>query len=307
MRRALILVTALWLAPSTATAAESIGVITELHVKNGRVEVKPAAGGDWEPAKPLLGISAGDQVRAAGAGKAVLVFVSTQHTTVVTADNSPYVASLPPQPGFGERVKSAIAFLQSTPREPVRKPLTVRSSKDLAPVVILAPRETQVAADGFSLEWQGPESARYTVRIVAADGRVLWERKNAGNRPLALSPSDVRLVPGRYRWEIESSEHGIQRAGFDVATPEVASGARLAADAVEVARYPAATAALLKAAALMRERFYADARRELLRGVAASPDEPTLHVLLGDVYERTGLENLAAAEYDEAEALSVRR
>ena len=88
MRRALILVTALWLAPSTATAAESIGVITELHVKNGQVEVKPAAGGDWEPAKPLLAISAGDQVRAAGAGKAVLVFVSTQHTTVVTADNS---------------------------------------------------------------------------------------------------------------------------------------------------------------------------------------------------------------------------
>ena len=30
-------------------------------------------------------------------------------------------------------------------------------------------------------------------------------------------------------------------------------------------------------------------------------------MLLGDVYERTGLENLAAAEYDEAEALSVGR
>src|SRR5207302_7253155 len=127
-------------------------------------------------------------------------FVSTQRPTVVTASNSPFVAVLPPQPGFGERLKSAIEFLQSTPREPVRKPLTVRSSRDLSPVFILAPRETQVAADALDLDWQGPETARYTVRIVAADGRVLWERKNADKRPLAVSPSDVRLVPGRYRW-----------------------------------------------------------------------------------------------------------
>ena len=85
------------------------------------------------------------------------------------------------------------------------------------------------------------------------------------------------------------------------------SGLFLFHRAVEAVKYPAATAALLKAAALMRERFYAQARRELLRAVAASPEEPTLHVLLAEVYERTGLENLAAAEHDDAEALSVRR
>lgn len=306
MHRMWLLTAALIAAAAPGRAAEPIGVITELHLADGQVEIKPAAGGEWRPAKPLLSISEGDQVRVAGAGRAVLVFVGTQRSTVVTPANSPYVAAPPAQPGIAERVKSAIGFLQSTPREPSRKSLTVRSSRDLSPVVLLAPRDTLVAADGLRLEWEGPQTARYTVRIVAADGRVLWEKKSVEPTPLA-PPPDLRLVPGRYRWELESKGHGTQRAAFDVATAEVAGQVRAATAAVEPARYPAATAALLKAAGLMRERFYADARRELLQAVAASPDEPTLHVLLADVYDRTGLESLAAGEYDRAEALSAPR
>jgi len=290
-----------------AAGAEPIGIITELHLKNGQVEVKPAAGGDWQAVKPLFAISAGDQVRATGAGRAVLVFVSSQHNTVVTRENSPYVATAPPPPGLGERVKAALSFLQSTPREPRRKALVVRSSPELTPLVIVAPRESDVAADSVNLEWIGPPTPRHTVRIVSADGRVLWEKTNVAAGPLAVAPADVRLAPGRYRWELESQEHGIQRAGFDVATAEAATRVRLAVDAVKQARYPAGTAALLKAAALMRERFLADARRELLQAVAANPEEPTLHLVLGDVYERIGLDNLAAAEYDQAETLSARR
>jgi len=34
------------------------------------------------------------------------------------------------------------------------------------------------------------------------------------------------------------------------------------------------------------------------------PDEPTLHLLLGDLYDRTGHKNPAADEYGEAEFLS---
>ena len=306
MRRVVWLVALLALPALPAAGAEPIGLITELHLGNGRVEVKPVAGGDWQTVKPLFAISAGDQVRATGAGRAVLVFVSSQRNTVVTHENSPYVVLPPPQPGLGERVKSALAFLQSTPREPRRKALTARSSAELVPVVIVAPRESDVAADGISLEWIGPASARYAARIVSADGRVLWEKTNVAAGPLAVAPADVRLAPGRYRWELESPEYGIQRAAFDVATAEAATGVRLAVDAVERSRYPTGTAALLKAAGLMRGRFFADARRELLRGIAANPEEPTLHLLLGDVYERIGLDNLAAGEYDQAEALSVR-
>ena len=303
--RTVVLVAAILalLSAAPGRAATPIGVITELHVANGKVDVKPAAGGDWQPAKPLLSINEGDQLRASGAGRVVLVFVATQRSTVVTSANSPYVAALPPQPGLGERVKAAVAFLQGTPTGYTI--LSTRSSG--APLMILAPRQTLVAADDIRLDWTGPDTGRYTVRVMAADGRVLLEKKELAARTLALSPDDVRLSPGQYRWEVEGRGPRIERAAFDVATPEAVAQVRATAAVVEQARYPAVTATLLKAATLMSERFHADARREILRAIAASPEEPTLHWVLADVYAKTGLEPLKNDEARRAAALSVAR
>ena len=44
-----------------------------------------------------------------------------------------------------------------------------------------------------------------------------------------------------------------------------------------------------------------------MQAIAASPEEATLHLLLGHVYDRTGLKQLAANEFDEAEALAAPR
>src|SRR5439155_27111529 len=49
------------------------------------------------------------------------------------------------------------------------------------------------------------------------------------------------------------------------------------------------------------------ARRELLAAQAKDPDEPTLHLLLGQVYETTGLTDLAQREYVDARDLSALR
>jgi predicted Zn-dependent protease len=64
--------------------------------------------------------------------------------------------------------------------------------------------------------------------------------------------------------------------------------------------YSPSTIVVLRAGLLIQERLYADARRELVAGLAADPDEPTLHLLLGDVYERIGLVEIAAREFAEA-------
>jgi hypothetical protein len=42
-------------------------------------------------------------------------------------------------------------------------------------------------------------------------------------------------------------------------------------------------------------------------GIAAAPEEPTLRLLLGHVYDGTGLTQLAATEFDEGEALTAPR
>jgi hypothetical protein len=58
---------------------------------------------------------------------------------------------------------------------------------------------------------------------------------------------------------------------------------------------------------LFQGRLYADARPELMRAIALSPEEATLRLLLGHVCDRTGLAQLAANEFDEAEALAAPR
>jgi len=45
----------------------------------------------------------------------------------------------------------------------------------------------------------------------------------------------------------------------------------------------------------------------LTDAVNEDPDEPTLHFLLAEVYEKTGLKDLASEEYSESEFLLKKR
>ena len=102
----------------------------------------------------------------------------------------------------------------------------------------------------------------------------------------------------------------MKRASFEVAS--VADAARVT-DALGVLAkdtgdgHPPVTLALMRASVLFKERLYADARRELVAAVGSSPDEPTLHLVLGHIYDRTGLWSLASSEFDQAAALAAPR
>lgn len=60
-------------APAGAQTGETAAVITEIKPAKGRVEVKPAAGGDWRPARPLLALRVGDVVRTTEDASAVVL------------------------------------------------------------------------------------------------------------------------------------------------------------------------------------------------------------------------------------------
>ena len=102
----------------------------------------------------------------------------------------------------------------------------------------------------------------------------------------------------------------MQRASFELAPPADAARVKDALTALTPAAargYPPATLSLMRAGLLFQESLYADARRELVSAISADPEEPTLRLLLGHVYDRTGLKDLAANEFDEAEALTAPR
>jgi Flp pilus assembly protein TadD len=114
----------------------------------------------------------------------------------------------------------------------------------------------------------------------------------------------------RYAWELHTERQPVQRAEFEILTPSdaqrVQQGLGLLTPSA-LAGQPASTVALLRAGFLVREGLYQDARKELLAAIAVDASEPTLHQLLGHVYDRMGMKDLATDSFDEARFLSAPR
>ena len=299
------------LAMAPAWAQEPLAVLTEIQIKRGKVEVKTAAEPDWQAPKPLLSLKAGDQVRVSGEGRAVLAFTGGRGTQIVTQSNSPFTVQAQAGDGVSDRAKAIMGnvtnFLLGQQREKTYQSLSVRSVR-AQPPVILAPRESRVLPGGVNFEWSGSDRLKYRVRLLSPEGAVVWEQAELDRKPLVYPAGAPALKPGvRYTWELETKEHGVQRASFDVAQPADAARVKEALASLTPATakgYPAATLSLMRAGLLFQETLYADARRELVTAIAADPEEATLHLLLGHVYDRIGLKGLAANEFDEAEALT---
>jgi hypothetical protein len=274
---------------TAAWAHEPLAVLTEIQLKHGKVEVKAAGQPDWQPPKPLLSLRAGDQVRVTGDGRAVLVFTGGRGSQLVTQSNSPFTVQAGPTEGTVDRAKAVLGNVTN---------------------FLLGAQRERVLPGAVTFEWAGSDRLKYQVRLLGPQG-VVWEKAELNRAPLAYPSSGPTLAPGaRYTWELTTKDHGVQRASFDVLPAADATRIKdgLAVLAPGAAgNYPPATLALMRAGFLFQESLYADARQDLVRAIGTSPEEATLHLLLGHVYDRTGLKQLAAAEFDEAEALSAPR
>src|SRR5262249_15368998 len=81
-------------ATAYAQPDETAGMITEIKVGRGTVEMK-TADGDWRRAAPLSALRVGDEVRAVGDASAVVLLTGGRGTVLVKAKNSPYLVGAP--------------------------------------------------------------------------------------------------------------------------------------------------------------------------------------------------------------------
>jgi hypothetical protein len=295
-----------------AAAADPVAVVTELRVGRGEVRVRLASEPDWKPPQPLLALRPGDQVRALGDSQVVLVFTGGRGTQVVTAANSPFTVTAPATEAASDRLRGLVGgvtdFLLGKQRVPAYSSLSVRSLRD-RPLVLVSPRDTRVLPGAITFDWTGSDRRRYRLRVVGREG-LLWEQGNLRPNPVAYPSTAPALAPGtRYRWEISTEGQAVQQAEFEVLP---ASDARRVGEALDLlgparlAAYPGNTVVLMRAGLLFREGLYHDARQELVAAIARDRDEPSLHLLLGHIYERAGLQDLAAQAFDEAHYLATR-
>ncbi len=296
-----------------AYAADPIGVLTEIRAEKGRVEVKRAGESEWTAAQPLLALRPGDQIRVTGEARASLVFTGGRGAQAVSAANSPFTAQPPTTAGAGDKAKALVGsvtdFLAGKQKDLAYLPLSVRAVKPPR-VAQLQPRETKLLPGPVTFEWSGSDTLRYKVRVLGPQG-VLWEQANLPRKPVAYPASAPALEPGvRYSWQLETEGQPTQQAEFQILSADEAKRVRESLDILvpaSLSGYPPSSIALMRAGYVLRDGLYTDARRELMTALAKDPDEPTLHLLLGQVYEQVGLGELARREFIEARDLSGRR
>jgi hypothetical protein len=290
-----------------APVGEPVAVLTEIRAGQGEVRVKLAAEADWTGPLPLLSLRSGDQIRATQNAAAVLLFTGGQGTVTVSAANSPYTVQPPSGRSSSptrDLVRSLGRLLMGHKKELVHVPLVSRRVEDRP--FLLAPRDGALLG-APTFEWDGSEWLPYTVRVAGPEG-VLWEQGNLPRAPLPYPAAAPRLRPGvAYRWELEARGFPAQQGQFRILaeTEAAAVGTTLASLVPEaLLEYPRNTVVLMRAAYLLERGLFTEARAELQAALAADPNEPSLHVMLGRVYERTGLSELALSEFDEAQVLA---
>jgi hypothetical protein len=302
-------VLALW--TSAASAADPVAVLTEIRPGKGEVRVKRPEDPDWSAPRALQSLRPGDQVRVTADGRATVTFTGGGSQSV-TAATSPLTVQAPRGETGGDRARGLVAgvtqFLLGQPKPPAYQSLSVRAGAP--PPRALGPRDTRVLPGPVTFEWSGPPRSDYRVQLLGPQGPV-WEQAALPRRPLPYPAAAPPLVPGaRYGWTLEAPGQATQRADFEVLSEADAARVRaLLADLTPAALggEDGSPLILMRAGLFFREGLYADARRELMTAIAKDPDEPTLRQLLGYVYDRMGLTDLAAQEFDEAEFLATRK
>ncbi len=134
--------------------------------------------------------------------------------------------------------------------------------------------------------------------------RARFPEQSAGERRKTrqVAAGTTALTPGvPYRWELEAAGHPVERAQFEILTEGEAQRIRGTLSLLDRAEgYSPVTLVVMRTAVLFEEGLYNEARRQLETALAAQPGEPSLRMLQGYVYQRIGLNALAADAFEKA-------
>ncbi len=291
-----------------AQTQEAVAVITELKLNRGDIQIRLP--GKKAPEKPavLQSLYPGTQIQASKDASVVILFTDGLRTVTIEEKNSPFEVK-PAEAKAGQvtaGVKQVASFLLGKKKPPSYVPLATRGGKH--PPTLVSPRNTKLITDSPTLTWMGMERQTGTVRVYGPEG-LLWAAEKIALTQIKYPSSAPRLKPGvEYSWALEKKGFPAEKAPFKIISPDEAKPVQEQLTSLHgAAGLSKTTLGILKSSLLVAHELFHEARETLAEAVSADPDEPTLHFLLGEIYEKTGLKSLAFEEYSEAEFLLKKR
>jgi hypothetical protein len=299
---------ALFLAPQWAGwvhGQEAVAVITELKFNRGDIQLRTSSSA--APSKPavLQSLYAGNVIEITRDAVAVVFFTDGSRTVTVDEKTPSFEvrAGQAKNSPAGAKVREVAGLLLGKKKPPTYVALSVRGKAQ--PPTLLSPRHTKLLNDAPTFQWMGMNQQPGSLKVFGPQG-VIWSAENINLTRIAYPASAPRLQPDvEYSWMIEKKGFAVNRVPFKLLAPgEAAAVKERTAELAGVNDASKTTLAVLKANFLMSRELYHDAREMLMEAIAADSDEPTLHFVLGELYDKIGLKSLAGEEYNEAEFLA---
>ncbi|MCI0603696.1 hypothetical protein L0156_11865 [bacterium] len=170
--------------------------------------------------------------------------------------------------------------------------------KQSLPFSPVAPSGCAVLNNHPVFYWTGPEGQAYKVEVFEKQSaKKLWSSDAIKQLTLAYSGDPLR--PGEYTWHLVSNKQESEAATFEILNEEDRAPARELLESFEdpvFKTYTRDQLALLKASALVDQRFYADALPLLLSLNRTDSHHPAVPALLRVVYEKQGRPDLSRKE-----------
>ncbi len=288
-----------------AHAQEAVAVITELKFNRGDIQLRTSTSA--APAKPavLQSLYSGNVIQTSGDAVAVVFFTDGSRTVAVDEKNPNFEikAGQSKNSPASSKVREVAGLLLGKRKPPTYVALSVRGKPQ--PPTLLSPRNTKLSNDVPTFQWMGMDQQPGSVKVFGPQG-MIWSADNINLTRITYPASAPRLQPDiEYTWVIEKKGFSVNRVSFKLLAPgEVAAIKERVVELAGVSAASKTTLAVLKANFLMSKDLFYDAREVLTEAIAADSDEPTLHFVLAELYDKIGLKNLAGEEYNEAEFLA---
>lgn len=295
--------------------AEPVAVIA---AAKGRVDVASLRGGPAQRATFGRQLERGDRITVSAGGSATLFFNDGNVLELAEKSSLRIGGQVGRRAGRSTGLPSDVyasvsKFVAGGSRETGLVALsTLRSSPaDAGAPFLIAPRRTALMTDRPTFAWRAvPGATRYRVTVSSAESGELWHREVEGL--LLPFPADTAPLArsAEYLWEIEafSDVKSLRRENtvFEVMSDGQARtvGANLTRIRETAGGRESPAAQFLAGSYLSGLGLFADAIEQFVAMCGLMPSSAAPHEALGAVYTKVGLADLAAAEYQQALALT---
>ena len=188
-------------------------------------------------------------------------------------------------------------------KPPTYVALSVRGKAQ--PPTLLSPRNSKILSDSPTFHWMGMDQQPGTVKVFGPQGEI-WSAQNINLTKIAYPATAPRLQADvEYGWSIEKKGVAASKTTFKLLGGLEAQAVKERLAELGAMRWRIENhAGRTQGQPAHVEGTVPRCREILTEAIGADTDEPTLHFVLGELYDKIGLKNLATEEYNEAEFLA---